>query len=55
MGVPEGGLNRDTVILLDHICTLDKRRLIEHWGKLNPVTTTKPDEALKISLGLVPL
>ena len=47
MGVPEGGLNKDAVILLNHICTLDKQRLIEHWGRLSPETITKLDEALK--------
>jgi mRNA-degrading endonuclease toxin of MazEF toxin-antitoxin module len=29
--------------------------LIERWGKLTPETMGKVDEALKISLGLIPL
>jgi mRNA interferase MazF len=52
---PEGGLKRDSVILLNQIRTIDKRRLIERWGKLTPQTMGKVDEALKISLGLIPL
>jgi mRNA interferase MazF len=52
---PEGGLKRDSVILLNQIRTIDKRRLIERWGKLTPQTMEKVDEALKISLGLIPL
>ena len=55
VGVPEGGLKKDSVILLNQIRTLDKRRLIEHWGKLSPDTMTKLDDALRISLDLVPL
>jgi mRNA interferase MazF len=52
---PEGGLKRDSVILLNQIRTIDKRRLIERWGKLTSQTMEKVDEALKISLGLIPL
>lgn len=52
---PEGGLKRDSIILLNQIRTIDKRRLIERWGSLTPETMRKLDEALKISLGLVPL
>lgn len=55
VGAPEGGLKKDSVILLNQIRTLDKRRLIEHGGRLSPETMTKLDEALQISLGLVPL
>lgn len=53
VSAPEGGLKRDSVILLNQIRTLDKRRLIERWGRLTEETMRKLDEALKISLGLV--
>jgi len=43
------------VILLNQICTIDKRRLIEHWGDLGEETMKRVDRALEISLGLVPL
>ncbi|MFQ6117755.1 MAG: type II toxin-antitoxin system PemK/MazF family toxin [Candidatus Bipolaricaulia bacterium] len=55
VGTQEGGLKKDSVILLNQIRTIDKRRLIERWGRLSPETMNKVDEALKISLGLVPL
>jgi mRNA interferase MazF len=51
----EGGLKKDSVILLNQIRTIDKRRLIERWGQLSPKTMKKVDEALAISLGMVPL
>lgn len=55
VSAPEGGLKKDSVILLNQIRTIDKRRLIERWGELTPETMRKLDEALMISLGLVPL
>lgn len=55
VGAQEGGLKKDSVILLNQIRTIDKRRLIERWGRLTEETIRKLDDALKISLGLVPL
>lgn len=52
---PEGGLKKDSAILLNQIRTIDKRRMIERWGTLGPQTMKKLDEALKISLGLTPI
>jgi mRNA interferase MazF len=51
----EAGVRKDSVILLNQIRTIDKRRLIQRWGALAPATMEKVDEALKISLGLVAL
>ena len=45
------GLQRDSVILLEQIRTLDKRRLKERIGELNEVTMSKVDKAILISLG----
>lgn len=45
------GLARDSVILLEQIRTLDKRRLKERIGELNEVTMSKVDRAILISLG----
>jgi len=45
------GLARDSVILLEQIRTLDKRRLKERIGELNEVTMDKVDKAILISLG----
>ena len=41
-----GGLTRDSVVLLEQVRTLDKRRLRERAGQIDP------DEALEISFGL---
>lgn len=45
------GLQRDSVILLEQIRTLDKRRLKERIGELNDVTMNQVDKAILISLG----
>ncbi len=45
------GLVRDSVILLEQIRTLDKRRLKERIGELNEATMSKVDKAILISLG----
>ncbi len=45
------GLQRDSVILLEQIRTLDKRRLKERIGTLPPAMMRKVDGALLISLG----
>ncbi len=47
----EFGLVKDSVILLEQIRTLDKRRLKERIGKLTEVTMQKVNNALLISLG----
>ena len=52
---PEGGLKKDSAVLLNQIRTIDKRRMIDRWGMLGPETMKRLDEALKISLGLVPI
>ena len=45
------GLPKDSVILLEQIRTLDKRRLKEKLGVLNPFEMRKVDKAILISLG----
>ena len=45
------GLMKDSVILLEQIRTLDKRRLKERIGELSPVYMQKVNTALMISLG----
>ncbi len=47
----EFGLTKDSVILLEQIRTLDKKRLKERIGVLSPVTMEKVNSALLISLG----
>lgn len=48
------GLARDSVILLEQIRTLDKRRLREKMGHLDEERMHKVDRALGVSFGLVP-
>ena len=46
------GLARDSIVLLEQIRTLDKRRLKEHMGRLDEESMLRIDEALQISFGL---
>ena len=45
------GLAKDSVILLEQIRTLDKRRLLSRIGALPPATMSRVDRAILISLG----
>ncbi len=45
------GLMKDSVVLLEQIRTLDKRRLKDRIGELPEKTMLKVDDALLISLG----
>lgn len=46
------GLAKDSVVLLEQIRTLDKRRLKERMGALDDNSMQKVDAALSISFGL---
>ncbi|MBS1456592.1 MAG: type II toxin-antitoxin system PemK/MazF family toxin, partial [Clostridia bacterium] len=46
------GLLKDSVVLMEQIRTLDKRRLKERIGELSPYTMKRVDTALAISLGV---
>ena len=47
-----GGLSKDSVILLEQIRTIDKRRLREHMGKLDDQHMSLVNEAIAVSFGL---
>ena len=49
------GLSKDSVILLEQIRTIDKKRLKEKLGKLSDDLMVKVNEALMVSLGLIEL
>ncbi len=49
------GLPKESSILLNQIKAIDKRRLETCVGQLDAGTMRRVDEAIKISLGLVPL
>ena len=46
------GLSRDSVVLLEQIRTLDKRRLREKMGQLDKGAMSAVDSALSVSFGL---
>lgn len=46
------GLPKDSVVLLEQVRTLDKRRLHERTGRIAPEDQLRVDEALNVSLGL---
>ena len=45
------GLNKDSVILLEQLRTIDKMRLQQKIGTLDQFTMTKVDRAMLLSLG----
>ena len=49
------GLERDSVILLEQLRTIDKRRLKEKLAHLDEGTMSRVNEGLMISLGLTEL
>ena len=49
----EHGLNKDSVILLEQLRTVDKRRLKERIGRMDEEAMEKVNEALVISLGII--
>jgi mRNA interferase MazF len=50
---PEGGLTVDSVVLLNQVRSVDKRRLVRRLGALTPTTMERVTRALQISLGMV--
>lgn len=49
---PEGGLSEKSMVLLNQIRTVDKRRLIKKAGSLRQESMEKVNRAVEISLGL---
>ena len=49
----EHGLNKDSVVLLEQLRTVDKRRLKERIGRMDADAMEKVNEALVISLGII--
>lgn len=48
----ECGLSRDSIVLLEQVRTLDKRRLKERMGKLDSDDMYRVNHALSVSFGL---
>ena len=53
LSAKEHGLEKDSVILLEQVRTIDKQRLQQKITELDEKVMAKVDEALKISLGLI--
>ena len=49
---PEGNLDNPSVVLLNQIRTVDRRRLVRRLGRLRPESMRRVDRAIRISLGL---
>jgi mRNA interferase MazF len=50
---PEGGVTLPSVVLLNQIRSIAKRRLVRRLGILTPATMERVERAILISLGLV--
>lgn len=46
-----GGLERSSIILLEQVRTIDKKRLHGYVGSLDPHTMTKINKAITLSMG----
>jgi mRNA interferase MazF len=49
---PEGGLSVPSMVLLNQLRSVDRRRLVGRLGRLKPETMARVDRALQISLGI---
>ena len=52
LGARSYGLSKDSVILLEQIRTLDKKRLKERMGQLDDKLMDQVDNAISVSFGL---
>ena len=52
LSAPDYGLPRDSVVLLEQIRTLDKRRLRERMGRVDGELMERIDAAIAVSFGL---
>ena len=52
LGGPDAGLAKDSVVLLEQIRTLDKKRLKEKMGHLDDETMRNVNNAIQVSFGL---
>ena len=46
------GLSKDSVVLLEQVRTIDKKRLREHMGKIDDRLMNQVDGAIAVSFGL---
>ena len=48
----DGGLTKDSIVLLEQVRTIDKRRLREHMGHVDENVMNQVDSAIAVSFGL---
>ena len=53
LGAKTYGLSKDSVILLEQIRTIDKKRLKDRMGKLDDQLMNRVDNAIAVSFGLI--
>ena len=46
------GLQKDSIVLLEQVRTIDKQRLKEKMGSIDPSAMNRVDKALSVSFGL---
>ena len=51
----EAGLAQDSVILLNQLRSIDRKRLLKRFGKVTERTLKRVNNSLKISMGLIEL
>lgn len=47
------GLSKDSIVLLEQVRTIDKRRLKEKMGNLDEIDMSRVNRALSVSLGIL--
>ena len=52
LGAQNCGLQKDSIVLLEQVRTIDKRRLKERMGEIDPKSMGQVNQALQISFGL---
>jgi mRNA interferase MazF len=51
----ESGLPKRSAVIVNQIRSVDRKRLVARVGRLSASSVRRVDEALKISLGLIPI
>ncbi len=49
----EAGLTQDSVVLLNHLRSIDRARLVKKFGRVSETTLKRVRTSIKISLGLI--
>lgn len=52
---PEGGLSKRSKVMLLHLRSLDRRRIVSYYGRVSTQTMSQVEGALRISTGLARL